>query len=70
MSDRVAAFVVVLDGNMAPEEAAATLAALARVKGVLSVEPVASDMRLLIAQSRAAADIEERLLRSLREPLP
>lgn len=53
MTDRHAGFIVTLQNDMRDDDAKATINAILQIKNVISVEPIASDPMLQIAQRRA-----------------
>jgi hypothetical protein len=52
MTDRHAAYIVVLRDDIRDDESAPTLTALRMIHGVASVEPVVSDYTFAVAQTR------------------
>lgn len=70
MADKHAGYVVVLDESVVAEYAEADpdiLTALRMIRGVISVEPVAGDPALLIAQARAERKFKDKLLETFFE---
>ncbi len=61
MTDRHAAYIVVLGDDIREDDAQPILTALRMVKGVASVEPVVADWNLHIAQSRANQEWRDRI---------
>ncbi len=59
MTDRHAAYLVILDKDLREDDAEPVLNALGMVKGVTSVEPVQGDMALQIATQRARRELHE-----------
>lgn len=69
MTDRHAGYIVVLDKDSRSDNAEATLNALRMVRGVLSVEPVVSNIEVHIAEERAKRELLTKIydfLRSLK----
>ena len=62
MTDRHSGYIDVLDKDMREDDAQATIAALQRIKGVLTVEPVVSEVNMLIAQARAETEFKQKLV--------
>lgn len=69
MTDRHSGYLVVLDQDIREDDAEATLTALRMVRGVLSVEPVVSDIQQVIAERRLTGRIASSLLQWMRENL-
>src|SRR5687768_2920427 len=65
MTDRFAGFVVSLDKDLREDDAAATLAAIRQIKGVLDVVPEICSAHVHIAEARAQRAIEEKILEVL-----
>jgi hypothetical protein len=62
MTDRHAAYIVVLDSNIREDDARETvLTALRQIRGVLSVEPVIAGPDLHIAEMRARSELTKKL---------
>jgi hypothetical protein len=61
MTDRHAAYIVVLGDDIRDDDAQPIINALRMVKGVISVEPVVADWNLHIAQTRANQEWQERV---------
>lgn len=59
MSDRVHSFIVVLDRNFRADDAAATCAAIAQLRGVIDVVPNVADFQFAVAASRAKQAVRE-----------
>lgn len=53
VTDRHAAYIVVLEENIREDDAQATLSALGMVRGVASVKPVVASAEVHVAQERA-----------------
>ena len=71
MTTRHAGYLVTLERDTREDDAAPILAALAMVRGVLSVVPVEADhVAHTLAEQRARADIEARLWAALRQERP
>jgi uncharacterized protein (DUF885 family) len=68
VSEKVSGFVVVLDSDLKYEDAQATISALKRIRGVVSADPILTNVSQQIAQIRAERVIEEKLWRALHEP--
>lgn len=69
MTDRHAAYIVVLDEDIREDSgrAEATLIALRMIHGVVSVEPVTADISLVIARGRRDRQWSEALSRVVSE---
>lgn len=67
MTDRHAGYIVVLDVDLRDDDAEPILNALRMISGVQSVEPIVADLDLHIAQSRADAAWQQRILGLLRK---
>lgn len=65
MTDRLNGFVVVLESDIREDDAQATLAALRQIKGVLTVEPNATNVGDLIATARVRREFGENVARFL-----
>ena len=61
MADRHAGYVVVLKKNTKDEDAAATLAAIKELRGVLTVEPIIADTSLQIAEARIKSEVKKHI---------
>jgi hypothetical protein len=57
--------IVTFDRNMRDDDAEPTIAALRQIKGVLSVEPVISDVNLRMAEERVRQDLRAKLWEAL-----
>ncbi len=66
MTDRLAGFVVTLDRDLRDDDAAATIAALRQIRGVINVEPIKSGLDVHIAESRARTDLTQKIYAALR----
>lgn len=67
MTDRHAAYLVVLEKNIREDDAEeGVLTALRMVRGVASVDPVMADIDQQIGQSRADIEWRDKILRLLR----
>ena len=62
MTDRHAGFLVVLERDLRSDDAAATLAALRQVRGVLSVEPIVAVVFGDVAEQRVRHELFRRVL--------
>lgn len=62
MTDRHAAYVVVLDEEVREDQAEGILTALRMVKGVTSVRPVTSNVTLQIAEEQAVSRLRGKVL--------
>jgi nitrate reductase NapAB chaperone NapD len=67
MTDRHAAYIVVLDEDVREDQTADVLNALRMTKGVISVEPVTSDIDTQIGEARANQKWRSRIVDLLRE---
>lgn len=67
MTDRHAAYIVVLGDDIREDDAEATINALRMVKGVVKVEPVVADYNLHIAQARVDREWKDRIWAFARE---
>lgn len=68
MTDRHAAYIVVLEGDVREDDAEATISALKQIKGVLEVQPVTSDpLSIEIARIRESTRWHSKILGLLRE---
>lgn len=65
MTDRHAGYVVALDRDMREDDARSTMAAIAQIKGVASVEAVIADVGTIIAEARAKREVGDKVLRAL-----
>ncbi len=61
MTDRFAGFVVTLESDMRDDDAAATIAALRQIRGVVNVEPIKSGLDVHIAMSRVRVELANKL---------
>lgn len=57
MTDRVSAFIVILDKDMRDDDAGETLVTLRNIKHVLSVEAHVADVNAAVAESRVRNEI-------------
>jgi hypothetical protein len=62
MTDRHAGYVVTLGTDIREDDAEAILTALRMVKGVITVEPVISSYEVHIAESRARAEFQRKVV--------
>lgn len=67
MTDRVAGFTVTLDDDIREDDAEIIAGAIRVLRRVVSVEPVAADAALHIAERRARAAITGKVLHALHE---
>jgi len=67
MTDRINAFVVVLENDLRADEADETVIALRQIKGVLSVEAHVGGINDVIAESRVRMDLVTKLMRITEE---
>lgn len=65
MTERVIAFVVVLEDTIRSDDAEDVVRLLKHLRGVSSVRPVPEDMSSVIARDRAAFAVREDILRVL-----
>lgn len=65
MTDRHSGYIVVLDNNIREDAAQATLAAIAQIKGVLTVTPQVADAASMIAEARAENAVKERIINAI-----
>jgi hypothetical protein len=70
MTDRHAAYIVVLRGDIREDDARAVMTALRMVSGVVSVEPVPVSYDQVIARGRRDREWSEALLRLIRQGPP
>ena len=68
MTDRHAGYLVTLEVDLREDDAAATLAALRQIRGVVAVEPVVGDVHVTIARSRAEHVWINRLFALIEHP--
>jgi hypothetical protein len=61
MTDRINAFIVILDHDIREDEAEDTITALKQIKGVLSVQPHVADFSDAIAQDRVRQELGMKL---------
>lgn len=62
MTERVIAFVVVLEDTMRTDDAEDVMGLLSLIRGVSSVRPVPEDMSSVIARDRARTELRGQLL--------
>lgn len=65
MTDRINAFIVILNHDIREDDAEDTITALKQIKGVLSVQPHVADFSDAIAQDRVRMELTEKLWRVL-----
>lgn len=66
MTDRHCGYVVTLEHDVREDDAQQIVTALSMTKGVLSVEPIVSDMTLSIAEERARYQITMKVYDALK----
>ena len=66
MSERYAGFVVTLAEDLNQQEMEQALTVLGWIRGVVSVQPVAGDVQLLLAQARAERAVEMKIWEALK----
>ena len=66
MTDRINAFVVVLEHDIRDDDAAATINAIKQIKGVLDVQPTYASPDTMIAEMRARSILVKKLWDVLR----
>lgn len=69
MTDRFNAFLVVLDKDLREDDAAATLAAIAHIKGVIDVRPNTVDVGSVVAEARVRVELGSKLWAVLYPPV-
>ncbi len=69
MTDRINAFIVVLEDDMREDEIAPTLNAMKQIRGVLDVQPHETSVDSLIAHVRTRSALIIRLMNVLEEAL-
>ena len=67
MTDRLAGFVVTLETDLCEDDAAATIAALKQIKGVLTVEPLVNDVRLIKARAQARGELTAMIWKAIEK---
>lgn len=67
MTDRHAAYIVVLGDDIREDSDEPIITALRMVKGVVSVEPVVADYNLHIAQTRVDQEWQDRITEFARQ---
>ena len=70
MSDRTVCLTVVLDKEIRTDDAESTLAAIAMIRGVVSVTANVTNTMDHVAYARARHDIEARLYKALQADAP
>jgi len=70
VTDRHSAYVVVLEHDMREDDAEQTLSALRQIRGVLSVEPIVSNLEQHIAENRATHAMRVKLYEFIKEWKP
>lgn len=66
MTDRHAGYIVVLDADLREDDAEPVLADLRMVRGVLSVEPLASGWEVHVAEERARSELGTAVVQAVR----
>ena len=66
-TERFAGFVVVLKKDTKEEDAAATIAAIEQLRGVLTVHPVKGDTSLQIAEIRIKIEMKKKITDALAD---
>ena len=69
MTDRHAAYIVILDDGIREDDAEATITALGMVKGVTTVEPVVASYDQHIAKARMKEEVVGKLYVLIRDIL-
>jgi hypothetical protein len=67
MTDRHAGYVVILEKDIRSDDAEFTLNAIRMIKGVLSVEPVVSNIEVHMAEERARHHLLGKIYEFLRD---
>lgn len=67
MTDRIAAFTVVLDRDIREDDVEPLLTAIRLLRGVLTVEPHVASLDMQIAHARAKAELRSAMLKGLDE---
>lgn len=67
MTDRYAGFIVTLDKDYREDDSEKTISAIKQIKGVLSVDPIVSDVNFMIAQQRTKLEIINMLMKIIDE---
>lgn len=68
MSDRYSNLIVVLESDMRHEDASQIMAAIARLRGVVSVKArIADSISECVASSRIRAELSDKLWRALKD---
>jgi len=62
MTERHAGYLVTLAQDIREDDSEAVMAAIAMVKGVVTVEPVPADITLSIATDRATRELQSKLM--------
>jgi hypothetical protein len=65
MTDRINAFIVILDRDIREDDAEDTITALKQIKGVISVKPHVKNMSDSIALEQVRLELTEKLWRVL-----
>ncbi len=69
MTDRFAAFTVILEENMREDDAQPLMDAIRHLRGVISVKGNVVDIDLSIAEARIRRELKAKLLKAFEEPL-
>ena len=67
MTDRHAAYIVVLDKDIRNDDAQATIQALSQIRGVAAVKAVTSTPEIMVAAVRERARLQELLWKALHD---
>jgi len=70
MTDRIKCYVVTLEHDIRADDAVAVTAALKCIRGVLSVEPVVSNLDTHVAEARARQELGQKLWEVLYPKAP
>ena len=67
MTDRINAFVVVLEKDMREDDADRILNAIAQIRGVLEVRPHGADTAAVIARAQARGELLARISKTIED---
>ena len=67
MTDRINAFIVILEQDLREDDADMTLTAIGRLRGVLEVRPHKADSNSVIARAQARRHILERIQKAVED---
>lgn len=67
MTDRLNAFVVILEKDLRTDDAEDTLNAIRQIKGVLDVKPRVREIEDMVAYARARHDLHMKLYDALKD---